>query len=81
MIPTASATIITAKAHLQLLDEIRLSTLARRTSPGSTRLELARVCGEGRPHHWGATTQNILETGDAHSQNPVDLSATICTAV
>ena len=69
MIPTASATIITAKAHLQLLDENKIVDGLARTGHPLVPLvwELARVCGEeaGGHVHWGATTQNILETGDA----------------
>lgn len=69
MIPTAAADTIAANAQLDLLDRSAINDGLARTGHPLVPLvwELARVCGEpaGGYVHWGATTQNILETGDS----------------
>jgi 3-carboxy-cis,cis-muconate cycloisomerase len=68
MVPETAARTITASAHLELLDRDRIDEATRRTSHSLVPLvwELARVAGDdaGRWVHWGATTQNIVQTGD-----------------
>ena len=68
IIPAAAAQEIAAKARLELLDRGRIDEALRRTAHEIVPLvwELARVCaGEaGNYVHWGATTQNIVQTGD-----------------
>jgi 3-carboxy-cis,cis-muconate cycloisomerase len=69
MIPVAAAQTIAANARLELLDREAIAAGLARTGHPLVPLvwELARVCGEpaGGYVHWGATTQNILETGDS----------------
>ncbi|MBT6274241.1 MAG: adenylosuccinate lyase family protein [Chromatiales bacterium] len=69
MIPAAAAKVIRGKARLELLDSAAIHDGLVRTAHPLVPLvwELARVCGDevGGYVHWGATTQNILETGDA----------------
>jgi adenylosuccinate lyase len=69
IIPARAAEIIAAKSRLELLDADAISEGLLRTGHPLVPLvwELARVCGEeaGGFVHWGATTQNILETGDS----------------
>lgn len=68
MIPDQAAQVITASAQLAKLDDGAIRDGLARTGHPLVPLvwELARVCGEdaGGYVHWGATTQNILETGD-----------------
>jgi 3-carboxy-cis,cis-muconate cycloisomerase len=68
MIPVESAQRIAEVARLDLLDPARLAEAAERTSHPLVPLvwELSRVAGErdGGWVHWGATTQNIVQTGD-----------------
>src|SRR5947207_3621282 len=68
IIPAAAVAPIAAAARLELLDRRRIDEGFARTGHTIVPLvwELARVVGE--PHggwvHWGATTQNITQTGD-----------------
>ncbi|HYU12406.1 MAG TPA: lyase family protein [Stellaceae bacterium] len=68
IIPPAAAEAIARAARLDLLDRRRIDEGFARTGHTIVPLvwELARVVGE--PHggwvHWGATTQNITQTGD-----------------
>src|SRR5579884_1378496 len=68
IIPAAAAEAIARAAHYELLDRARLDEGFARTGHTIVPLvwELSRVVGE--PHggwvHWGATTQNITQTGD-----------------
>src|SRR5258707_13440343 len=68
IIPTGAAEAIERAARLELLDRARINEGFARTAHTIVPLvwELSRVTGE--PHggwvHWGATTQNITQTGD-----------------
>src|SRR5690348_14572700 len=68
IIPAEAAKAIARAARLELLDRGRIDDGFARTGHTIVPLvwELARVVGE--PHggwvHWGATTQNITQTGD-----------------
>jgi len=68
IIPQPAADAITRAARLELLDRTRIDEGFARTGHTIVPLvwELSRVTGE--PHggwvHWGATTQNITQTGD-----------------
>ena len=68
IIPEAAAAAIARSAHLELLDRARIDEGFARTGHTIVPLvwELSRVVGD--PHggwvHWGATTQNITQTGD-----------------
>jgi adenylosuccinate lyase len=68
IIPEAAAAVIAKAARLDLLDRKRIDEGFARTGHTIVPLvwELSRVVGE--PHggwvHWGATTQNITQTGD-----------------
>ena len=68
IIPAEAADAIARGARLELLDRTRIEEGFARTGHTLVPLvwELARVVGE--PHggwvHWGATTQNITQTGD-----------------
>ncbi len=68
IIPQAAAEAIARAARLELLDRVRIDEGFARTGHTIVPLvwELGRVVGE--PHggwvHWGATTQNITQTGD-----------------
>ena len=68
IIPAEAADAITRAARLELLDRARIDEGFARTGHTIVPLvwELGRVVGE--PHggwvHWGATTQNITQTGD-----------------
>jgi len=68
IIPQPAADAIARAARLELLDRARVDEGFARTGHTIVPLvwELARVTGE--PHggwvHWGATTQNITQTGD-----------------
>ena len=68
IIPNGAAEAIGRAAHLDLLDRARIDEGFARTGHTIVPLvwELSRVTGE--PHggwvHWGATTQNITQTGD-----------------
>src|SRR6202035_2504412 len=68
LIPDEAAAAIAKAAHYELLDRARLDEGFARTGHTIVPLvwELSRVVGE--PHggwvHWGATTQNITQTGD-----------------
>ena len=68
MIPAEAAEEIVRKCSLTLFDRQRLEEGFRRTSHSLVPLvwELSRLCdGEaGNFVHWGATTQNITQTGD-----------------
>ena len=69
MIPVAAADMIESKARLENLDRDAMYAGLVKTGHPLVPLvwELARVCGDsaGGYVHWGATTQNILETGDS----------------
>jgi 3-carboxy-cis,cis-muconate cycloisomerase len=68
IIPEEAAAAIARAARLELLDRTRIDEGLARTGHTIVPLvwELSRVVGE--PHggwvHWGATTQNITQTGD-----------------
>jgi len=68
IIPADAADAIAGAARLELMDRARIDDGLARTGHTLVPLvwELARVVGE--PHggwvHWGATTQNITQTGD-----------------
>jgi adenylosuccinate lyase len=68
IIPVDAAEAIAAKAKLEMMDRARIDEGFARTGHTLVPLvwELGRVVGE--PHggwvHWGATTQNITQTGD-----------------
>src|SRR5215471_15361834 len=68
IVPAAGAEAIAAKARLELMDRKRIDEGFARTGHTIVPLvwELGRIVGE--PHggwvHWGATTQNITQTGD-----------------
>lgn len=68
IVPEAAAERIGACARLELLDDAAIRDGLAKTGHPLVPLvwELARVCGPeaGGYVHWGATTQNILETGD-----------------
>ncbi len=68
LVPPAAAQAIGAAARLELLDERRLAAELARTGHLMVPIisELSRVVGEdhGGWVHWGATTQNIQQTGD-----------------
>jgi len=68
MIPAAAAEEIAAKAKIELLDSERLTKGLTRTGHRLVPLvwELSRICSDdvGGYVHWGATTQNITQTGD-----------------
>jgi adenylosuccinate lyase len=68
IVPRAAAEAIAKAARLELLDRARIDEATRRTSHTIVPLvwELSRIAGEdaGRWVHWGATTQNITQTGD-----------------
>jgi 3-carboxy-cis,cis-muconate cycloisomerase len=68
IIPQAAAEAIAKAAHYELLDRARLDEGFARTGHTIVPLvwELSRVTGEehGGWVHWGATTQNITQTGD-----------------
>jgi adenylosuccinate lyase len=67
IIPTEAADVITEKAKLELLDLQNIYDGLDKTGHPLVPLiwELDRVCGEeaGGYIHWGATTQNITQTG------------------
>jgi adenylosuccinate lyase len=68
IIPAEAADAIAAKARLELLDRARIDDGFARTGHTIVPLvwELSRIVGEryGGWVHWGATTQNITQTGD-----------------
>jgi 3-carboxy-cis,cis-muconate cycloisomerase len=68
MIPAAAAEEIVSKCDLTLFDRERLTEGFTRTAHTLVPLvwELARICegDAGNYVHWGATTQNITQTGD-----------------
>src|ERR1700746_1013248 len=68
IIPKGAAEAIGRAAHLELLDRARIDEGFARTGHTIVPLvwELSRVTGEpyGGWVHWGATTQNITQTGD-----------------
>jgi adenylosuccinate lyase len=68
MIPREAVEPIARSARLELLDRARIDEAAARTAHTLVPLvwELARVAGDpaGGWVHWGATTQNIVQTGD-----------------
>jgi 3-carboxy-cis,cis-muconate cycloisomerase len=68
IIPTEAAEAIATAAHYELLDRARLDEGFARTGHTIVPLvwELSRVVGDkhGGWVHWGATTQNITQTGD-----------------
>ena len=67
VIPSEAAEEITRKAHLELLDRAAVEEGLARTGHPLVPLiwELDRICdGDAGGHvHWGATTQNITQTG------------------
>ena len=68
IIPVAAAEAIAKAAHLNVMDRARIDEGLARTGHTIVPLvwELSRVTGEehGGWVHWGATTQNITQTGD-----------------
>ena len=68
IIPDGAAAAIASRARLELLDRARIDEGFARTGHTIVPLvwELSRVVGEpyGGWVHWGATTQNITQTGD-----------------
>jgi 3-carboxy-cis,cis-muconate cycloisomerase len=68
MIPAEVAPVIAEHAKLELFDRGRLAEGFHRTGHTIVPLvwELSRLCGEpaGGYVHWGATTENIVRTGD-----------------
>ena len=68
IIPVAAAEAIAKAAHLNLMDRARIDEGLARTGHTIVPLvwELSRVTGDehGGWVHWGATTQNITQTGD-----------------
>ncbi len=68
VIPRSAADIIVDKSKLELLDKANIEEGLRRTAHPLVPLiwDLARVCGDeaGGYVHWGATTQNITQTGE-----------------
>lgn len=68
LVPADAARVIVGSAKLELMDRDRIAASTRRTSHTLVPLvwELSRVAGDeaGRWVHWGATTQNIVQTGD-----------------
>src|SRR5438477_437353 len=68
IIPRGAAEAIGRAAHLELLDRARIDEGFARTGHTIVPLvwELSRITGEpyGGWVHWGATTQNITQTGD-----------------
>ena len=68
MIPAAAADEIVLKCNLSLFDRDRLTEGFTRTAHTLVPLvwELSRLCegNAGNYVHWGATTQNITQTGD-----------------
>lgn len=68
MIPEAAAVEIVRRCDLSLFDRDRLDEGFRRTGHSLVPLiwELSRLCegDAGNYVHWGATTQNITQTGD-----------------
>src|SRR3984885_13848302 len=68
IIPKESAERIAACAKLTLMDRVRIDEADKRTGHTIVPLvwELSRICGDpaGGWVHWGATTQNITQTGD-----------------
>jgi 3-carboxy-cis,cis-muconate cycloisomerase len=68
IIPAEAADAIAKAAHLNLMDRARLDEGFARTGHTIVPLvwELSRITGEkhGGWVHWGATTQNITQTGD-----------------
>ena len=68
IIPVEAATVISEKAKLELLSLQNIYDGLNKTGHPLVPLiwELDRVCGEdaGGYIHWGATTQNITQTGN-----------------
>src|SRR5271165_3357177 len=68
LIPQGAAEAIAAAANLETMDRARIDRAFARTGHTIVPLvwELSRVLGEpyGGWVHWGATTQNITQTGD-----------------
>jgi adenylosuccinate lyase len=68
IIPKDAAETIARCARMELLDRARIDEADKRTGHTIVPLvwELSRVCGDpaGGWVHWGATTQNIVQTGD-----------------
>lgn len=68
LVPEQAARVIVESAKLELMDRDRIAAATLRTSHTLVPLvwELSRVAGDeaGRWVHWGATTQNIVQTGD-----------------
>ena len=67
VIPEPAAAVIVEKSRIGLLDRANIEEGLRRTAHPLVPLiwELARICGDeaGGFVHWGATTQNITQTG------------------
>ena len=84
IIPSEAADAIARSAHLQLLDRARIDEGFARTGHTIVPLvwELSRIVDE--PHggwvHWGATTQNITQTGDLLVLRPARRDAAQCRA-
>jgi len=90
IIPDAAAADIVRAANLESLDQARIDEGLKRTGHPLVPLiwELARIAGEDSGHyvHWGATTQNITDTGEvlllARSHRILlDLLADVLTAL
>ncbi len=69
IVPVAAARRIAECARLERLDDARIREGLARTGHPLVPIvwELARVCGDdaGGWVHWGATTQNVMDTADA----------------
>lgn len=68
VIPKSAADIIVEKAKVELLNRENVIEGLRRTGHPIVPIvwELSRICGDeaGGYVHWGATTQNIIQTGE-----------------
>ena len=68
VVPNSAADVIVAKAKVELLNRDNVIEGLRRTGHPIVPIvwELSRLCGEeaGGYVHWGATTQNIVQTGE-----------------
>ena len=66
IIPNWAATVISKKSKISLINQTELKKIIKDTGTGvfSLTKSLSNICGEaGKFVHWGATTQNIVDTG------------------
>ena len=66
IIPSWAATVISKKSKISLINQTELKQIIKDTGTGvfSLTKSLSNICGEaGKFVHWGATTQNIVDTG------------------